>query len=81
MVDAAIAERVEALRREINNHNYRYYVLDDPDVSDSHYDQLMRDLRWLEEAHPGIGDQRFSYPAGRCCSVESSHKRHMPRRC
>ena len=54
MVDAAIAERVEALRREINNHNYRYYVLDDPEVSDSHYDQLMRDLRWLEEAHPEL---------------------------
>ena len=54
MVDTAITERVDALRREINRHNYRYYVLDDPEVDDAHYDKLMRELRRLEEAHPEL---------------------------
>ena len=54
MVDTAITERVDALRREINRHNYRYYVLDDPEVDDAHYDELMRELRRLEEAHPEL---------------------------
>ena len=54
MVDTAITERVDALRREINRHNYRYYVLDDPEVDDAHYDKLMRELRQLEEAHPEL---------------------------
>ena len=54
MVDTAITERVDALRREINQHNYRYYVLDDPEVDDAHYDKLMRELRQLEEAHPEL---------------------------
>ena len=43
MVDTAITEKVDALRREINRHNYRYYVLDDPEVDDAHYDKLMRE--------------------------------------
>ena len=54
MVDAAVTARVAALRQELNHHNYRYYVLDDPEVSDSHYDQLMHELRQLEEAHPEL---------------------------
>ena len=54
MVDTAITERVDALRREINRHNYHYYVLDDPEVDDAHYDKLMRELRRLEEAHPEL---------------------------
>jgi DNA ligase (NAD+) len=47
-------ERVEQLRREINYHNYRYYVLDDPVVSDAEYDALMDELRVLEAAHPEL---------------------------
>ena len=54
MVDAAVTERVATLRQEINHHNYRYYVLDDPEVSDYDYDRLMRELRQLEEAHPEL---------------------------
>jgi DNA ligase (NAD+) len=45
---------VERLRREIEHHNYRYYVLDDPLVSDAEYDALFRDLQALEEAHPAL---------------------------
>jgi len=53
--DAAdAAARVDALRRAIEGHNYRYYVLDDPTVSDAEYDALMRDLRALEQAHPEL---------------------------
>jgi DNA ligase (NAD+) len=41
---AEIRARVEELRREINQHNYAYYVLDQPVVSDAEYDRLMREL-------------------------------------
>ena len=41
MEPAEIKERVEKLRAEINYHNYRYYVLDSPEISDAEYDELM----------------------------------------
>ena len=44
--------RVEELRDLIDYHNYRYHVLDDPEVSDAEYDELMRELRALEEEFP-----------------------------
>jgi len=44
--------RIEKLRTEINHHNYRYYVLDSPEISDAEYDNLMRELKQLEEEHP-----------------------------
>jgi DNA ligase (NAD+) len=50
----AVQERVEALRQEINQHNYRYYVLDDPLVADAEYDVLMNELRALEAEHPEL---------------------------
>ena len=43
---------MEELRDLIDHHNYRYHVLDDPEVSDAEYDQLMRELRALEEEFP-----------------------------
>ncbi len=45
-------QRLEQLRREINYHNYRYHVLDDPVISDYEYDQLMNELRQIEAEHP-----------------------------
>jgi len=45
-------QRIEKLRAEINNHNYRYYVLDSPEISDAEYDELMRELQGLEEENP-----------------------------
>jgi len=45
---------VERLRQEIEHHNYRYYVLDDPVVTDEEYDTLFRRLQALEEAHPEL---------------------------
>ena len=48
------AQRVAALRREIERHNHAYYVLDTPTVPDAEYDRLFRELQALEAAHPGL---------------------------
>jgi DNA ligase (NAD+) len=48
------AERAAELRREIEYHNDRYYVQDDPEISDPDYDELLRELRGLEEQHPEL---------------------------
>ncbi len=45
-------QRLEELRKLVNYHNYRYHVLDDPEISDAEFDQLMVELRWIEAAHP-----------------------------
>jgi DNA ligase (NAD+) len=45
---------VDALRKAIRYHNYRYYVLDDPIISDAEYDRLMEVLRTLEEEYPDL---------------------------
>jgi DNA ligase (NAD+) len=49
--------RHEQLVRELEAHNYRYYVLDDPVASDAEYDRIMRELRALEEAEPGLATE------------------------
>lgn len=46
--------RVQELRRLIEHHNHRYYVLDSPEISDGEYDALMRELTALEEEHPEL---------------------------
>lgn len=46
--------RVEQLRDQIRHHNYLYYVLDRPEISDAEYDHLVAELRALEEAHPEL---------------------------
>ena len=48
------ARRIRELREQIEHHNYRYYVLDDPEISDARYDALMRELQALEAAHPDL---------------------------
>jgi len=47
-------ERIAALRAAINDHNYRYYVLDAPVISDAQYDKLLRELQELESRHPEL---------------------------
>ena len=49
-----VKQRIEQLRSAIREHNYRYYVMDDPIISDAEYDALMRELTALEEAHPEL---------------------------
>ena len=48
------AQRHAGLVREIDAHNYRYYVLDDPIATDAEFDRLLRDLKALEDAHPEL---------------------------
>jgi DNA ligase (NAD+) len=49
-----VVRRVEALRETLNHHNYCYYALDAPEIPDSEYDRLFRELQALENAHPEL---------------------------
>jgi DNA ligase (NAD+) len=51
---AAPAKRAAELRRELEHHNRRYYVLDDPEIGDDAYDALLDELRGLEAEHPDL---------------------------
>jgi DNA ligase (NAD+) len=69
MTSDHLTRRVEALREQIRYHNYRYYVLDEPAISDAEYDALMCELRALEAAHPELvtpdsPTQRVGAPPG-----------------
>ncbi|WP_294589285.1 NAD-dependent DNA ligase LigA [uncultured Phocaeicola sp.] len=50
-------ERIDQLREELHLHNYKYYVLNDPVISDQEFDKLMRELQDLEARHPEHYDQ------------------------
>lgn len=54
MVTEEIKKRIEFLRKEINHHNYRYYVLDSPEISDAEFDRLMNELKELEAGYPDL---------------------------
>ena len=49
-------ERIFQLRRELHEHNYRYYVLNQPTISDQDFDLMMHELQSLEELHPELAD-------------------------
>jgi DNA ligase (NAD+) len=49
-----VEKKIEALREKIRSHEYLYYVLDQPEISDAEFDKLMRDLKDLEVAHPEL---------------------------
>ena len=51
-----VARRTRELRELIETHNYRYYVLDDPEIPDAQFDALMRELKQLETDHPELAD-------------------------
>jgi DNA ligase (NAD+) len=51
---AVAKRRVEELRQLVRYHDYRYYVLDRPEISDAEYDRLLRELRALEEEFPEL---------------------------
>src|SRR5438132_3447936 len=48
------ARSLESLREKIRQHEYRYYVLDDPEISDAEFDRLMNELKNLEAEHPEL---------------------------
>jgi len=54
VVPPEVRKRVEKLRADIEEHNHRYYVLDEPSISDAEYDQLFRDLQSLEQQYPEL---------------------------
>lgn len=49
-----IKDKIQQLRRKLDEHNYRYYVLDDPLISDAEYDRLLRELQTFEEENPDL---------------------------
>ncbi|MGH8901260.1 MAG: NAD-dependent DNA ligase LigA [Egibacteraceae bacterium] len=63
MADEATRRRVDALRIEIEQHRYRYYVLSDPSISDAEFDALMRELAELEATYPDL--HRLGSPTGK----------------
>lgn len=54
MTKPSPAARAEDLRRQLEHHNYRYYVLDDPEVSDAEYDRLLSELKQIEAESPDL---------------------------
>ncbi len=69
--------RIESLRREIGEHNHRYYVLSRPTISDAEYDRLLAELERLEAKHPELVDpesptQRVGAPVTSVAKVEHS---------
>jgi len=57
MTDPSIIQRVKELRQALHRHNYRYYVLDDPEISDAEYDRMMQELMKLEADFPDLMSQ------------------------
>jgi DNA ligase (NAD+) len=54
MVSREIVERARVLREQVNYHNYRYYVLDSPEIPDAEYDRLLRELQDIEARYPEL---------------------------
>ena len=52
-----VKEQIEQLRSLLHQHNYNYYVLNTPSISDQEFDSLMRQLQELEELHPEYQDE------------------------
>src|ERR1700739_330335 len=49
-----LEKKIESLREKIRHHEYLYYVLDQPDISDAEFDKLMRQLKDVEAQHPEL---------------------------
>ncbi len=56
-VPKAVRQRTGELHKELHEHNYRYYVLDDPVITDAEYDRLLRELQELEAQYPELVSQ------------------------
>jgi len=69
-------ERIMQLRRELHEHNYRYYVLNQPTIGDEEFDHLMHELQQLEARHPELADPNS--PTQRVGSDLSTEFRQVP---
>ena len=75
--DATIAERIEKLREAVRYHQHRYYLLDDPEISDQEFDALFRELQQLEESHPELrSDDSPTVRVGGVISERFAKTRH-----
>jgi DNA ligase (NAD+) len=63
-VPADVRERHSELSRTLDEHGFRYYVLDSPVVSDAEYDTLMRELEAIEDAHPSLRTAGLAHAEG-----------------
>ncbi|MGD2173424.1 MAG: NAD-dependent DNA ligase LigA, partial [Gammaproteobacteria bacterium] len=70
-VSKSIQAEAASLRQELNEHNYRYYVLDDPSITDEAYDRLFRRLQQLEAEYPELATP--DSPTQRVGSEPASH--------
>jgi DNA ligase (NAD+) len=82
---ASVKKRVQELRETIDAHNRRYYMLDEPSITDAEYDRLLAELRALEEAHPELialhsPTQRVGAPPRSDVSARSWSSTIPPRR-
>lgn len=57
MTDLEALARIEELRAQLHHHNYCYYILDKPEISDQEFDRLMKELEQLEEQYPQFADE------------------------
>lgn len=64
-----VTKRIAELRRQLDDANHRYHVLDDPDIPDAEYDRMLRELEALEVEHPQLRDPNS--PSARVGSVPS----------
>src|ERR1017187_3670902 len=49
-----VQRQIDAVREKIRHHEHRYYVLDDPEISDAEFDRLMNELKAIEAQHPEL---------------------------
>ena len=68
----ALQQRVETLRQQINYHNYRYYVLDDPEIADAEYDALMQRAAGDRGGAPGAAVAGLARPSASAAPSPSS---------
>ena len=80
MSPAPIEKKIESLREKIRHHEYRYYVLDNPELTDADFDKLMNDLKRLEAEHPEAGHTRFAHAARRRQAARRICRRQSIRR-
>ena len=69
-------KRVDDLRQRISHHQHRYYVLDDPEISDAAFDALFRELQTLEEQHPQLFDPNSPH-----CTRRRRGRRALRKKC
>ncbi len=70
-------ERIQQLRKELNEHNHRYYILNEPSISDQEFDALMHELQQLEALHPEMDDPNSpSRRVGSDLNQEFAHVTH-----